>query len=180
MAKKKTPAAPAETAARAPEAAGPVNDGQPGMRILAQFIRDVSFENPRAPASLVGESTSLKVDRHIEIAARGREDGLFEVDLKMVAQATREGQPVFLADVVYGGLFGLDNIPEQDISPILAVDCPRYLFPFVRQVIANLVAEGGFPPFRIDPIDFGAIYMARQQDIAAQQQAEGGGHSLNG
>jgi preprotein translocase subunit SecB len=177
MAKKKTPEVAAETPPAAPEDA---SDGAPGMRILAQFVRDISFENPRAPASLVGEPSSLKVDRHIEISARGREDGLFEVDLKLVCQASRDGQPVFLADVVYGGLFGLDNIPEQEISPILAVDCPRFLFPFVRQVVANLVSDGGFPPFRIDPIDFGAIYMARQQDIAAQQAAQGGGHSLNG
>ncbi len=167
MAKKPKPvpetAAPPEDQAPAP-AGGP-----PGLRILAQYVRDISFENPRAPNSLTGDMASLKVERHIEINARGREDGLFEVDLKLVASATREGETVFLADVVYGGLFALDNVPMADIQAILAVECPRFLFPFARQIVANVTADGGFPPVRSDPIDFGGIFMQRQAELAAAQ-----------
>lgn len=187
MARKKT-AAPTEdtqAAAAAPASDGFVQDGAqheapggaPGLRIVAQYVRDSSFENPRAPASLIGDVSSLKIDRHIELNARGREDGLFEVDLKLVASATRDGETVFLAEVVYGGLFGIDNVPMDDIQAILAVECPRFLFPFARRVISDMISDGGYPPFRIDPIDFGQIYMQRQAQLAAQGD---GGHSLNG
>src|SRR4051812_18601770 len=132
MAKKKTPET--ETVAAA-ENQAPPEGGPPGLRILAQYVRDVSFENPRAPASLTGDMSTLKVERQIELNARGREDGLFEVDLKLVASATRDGETVFLADVVYGGLFAVDNVPMEDIQAILAVECPRFLFPFARRVV---------------------------------------------
>jgi len=137
----------------------------PGVRVLAQFIRDLSFENPRAPESLRGE-TAPKIDLDVELAARNRQDGLFEVDLKLTTSAKRDDETLFVVELVYGGLFQIEGPAGPHLEPVLLIECPRYLFPFARRVVADLTAEGGFPPFRIDPIDFAAIFLARQQQVA--------------
>ena len=155
------------------DAAGPETNGaeapEPGIRILAQFIRDLSFENPRAPESLRAQNVAQpQIEMGVEMNARGREDGLFEVDLKLSIKATADDKtPVFHVELLYGGLFALQGVQPQDIEPLLLIECPRYLFPFARQVIAQATSDGGFyPPFMVDPIDFAAIYVARQQQIA--------------
>ncbi|MGZ3305146.1 MAG: protein-export chaperone SecB [Asticcacaulis sp.] len=145
----------------------------PNMQVLAQFIRDFSFENPRAPDSLRMESRP-EVDLGVEMAAKGRSDGLFEVDIKLTVKATTPDGPMFAVELLYGGLFQLSNIPQEMIEPTLLVECPRYLFPFARRIIADATADGGFsPPFFLDPIDFGALYMQQKGNILAQQQAAG-------
>jgi preprotein translocase subunit SecB len=151
----------------APDAAAPPQNGSdasagPGIRVLAQFIRDLSFENPRAPDSLHPGQTQPQIDLGVEMSARGRLDGLFDVDLKLSATAMREGEAVFQLELVYGGLFGITGVPEADLEPVLLIECPRFLFPFCRRLIADLSAEGGFPPFLLDPLDFAAIYAARK------------------
>jgi preprotein translocase subunit SecB len=140
----------------------------PQIRILAQFIRDLSFENPRAPDSLRAQGQPA-IELGVEMGARGRPDGLFEVDLKLNAVAQQEGQTSFQVELVYGGLFEIQNVSEQDLEPVLLVECPRYLFPFARRIIAEMSSEGGFPPFLLEPLDFGAVYMAQraQQEAAA-------------
>lgn len=143
--------------------------GQAGIRILAQFVRDFSFENPLAPDALRAGAAQPAIDMGVEMNARGRTDGLFEVDLKLSARAEREGQAVFHVEVVYGGLFHIVGIPEQDLEPVLLIECPRFLFPYARRLISDVTAEGGFPPFLIDPIDFAGVYAARKA------QAEAGG-----
>lgn len=147
----------------------------PGIRIISQFIRDLSFENPRAPESLRSDQGPPQMELQVELNARGRQDGLFELDLKLTAQAKREDEIAFHAEVVYGGLFGLEGA-EHEIEPMLLIECPRFLFPFARRLLADLTAEGGFPPFRPDPIDFGALYMARRAQME-QQGNNGGGAS---
>ena len=156
------------------DAAGPETNGagapEPGIRILAQFIRDLSFENPRAPETLRAQNAvQPQIEMGVEMNARGREDGLFEVDLKLSIKATADDKtPVFHVELLYGGLFALQGVQPQDIEPLLLIECPRYLFPFARQVIAQATSDGGFyPPFMVDPIDFAAIYVARQQQIAS-------------
>ena len=162
-------APPADTSTGAAPQDGQPQQGQaagPGFRILAQYVKDLSFENPRAPESLRIDGKPA-IDLGVEMAAQGRPDGLFELDLKLSIKATHENQPVFHVELVYGGLFQLANVQEQDIEPMLLIECPRYLFPFARQVIAQATSDGGFyPPFMVDPIDFAAIYVARQQQIA--------------
>jgi preprotein translocase subunit SecB len=143
------------------------DDTAPSMRIVTQFLRDLSFEHPHAPDSLRQGSEQPQIDMGVEMNARGRSDGLYEVDLKLSARATRGDEAVFHVEILYGGLFQITNVPDADMEPVLLVDCPRYLFPFARRVIADVTSEGGFPPFLIDPIDFGAVYMARKA------QAEG-------
>lgn len=138
----------------------------PGFRILAQYVRDLSFENPRAPDSLRIEGKP-QIDMGVELNAQGRPDGLFEVDLKLSIKAATETMSVFQVELLYGGLFQLQGVGEQDIEPMLLIECPRYLFPFAREIVARATADGGFyPPFMLDPIDFAGIYAARMQQAA--------------
>ena len=163
---------PADTAA--PDL-GQTTDAPPpgGFRILAQYVRDLSFENPKAPESLRVEGKPA-IDLGVELAAQGRPDGLFEVDIKLSIKATSDSAPVFRVELLYGGLFQLNNVAQADIEPLLLIECPRYLFPYAREIISRATADGGFyPPFMMDPIDFTGIYLARQAQMAAQSPAAG-------
>jgi preprotein translocase subunit SecB len=151
-------AAPADTAPQGPPG--------PGFRIVAQYVKDLSFENPKAPDSLRVDGKPA-IDMGVEMNAQGRPDGLFEVDLRLTIKATTDAMTVFNIELLYGGLFALQGVPEKDIEPLLLIECPRYLFPFAREIIARATSDGGFyPPFMLDPIDFAGIYVARQQSIA--------------
>lgn len=149
--------------------------GAPQIRILAQFIRDLSFENPSAPDSLRATETPPSIDLQVEMNARGRSDGRFEVDLKLGASATRGEDVNFHVELLYGGLFELAGVADEHLELALLVECPRYLFPFARRIIADLTSEGGFPPFLIEPIDFAGVYAA-QRSAAAGGAAAGGGN----
>lgn len=156
-----------------PAETGAPEQAVPNMQVLAQFIRDFSFENPRAPNSLRMDARP-EVDLGVEMSAKGRTDGLFEVDLKLTVKAATPEGPMFAIELVYGGLFQLGNIPEAMVEPTLLVECPRYLFPFARRIIADVSADGGFtPPFFLDPIDFGTLYMQQKANALAQQSAQG-------
>jgi preprotein translocase subunit SecB len=139
-----------------------------GIRVFTQFIRDLSFENPRAPDALQpapGAPVQPQIEMNVELNARGRQDGLFEVDLKLSAAATRDGAPVFQLELVYGGLFQVAGVPEADLEQVLLIECPRFLFPFARRIVADLTTDGGFPPLLLEPMDFAAIYMARKGEM---------------
>ena len=141
--------------------ATPDDAGQTGIRILAQYTRDLSFESPHAPESLRAAGIQPQVDLGVELNARGRPDGYFEVELKLSARAVRDEEPVFLVELVYAGLFQIVGVSEADLEPVLMIECPRYLFPFARRIVADLTGEGGFPPFLLEPIDFAGIYAQR-------------------
>ena len=147
----------------------PLGGAAPAIRILAQFVRDLSFENPRAPDSLRQAGAQPSIDMQVEMNARGRPDGLFEVDLKLAATAMRESDVGFQVELLYGGLFELTAVPDDQLEAVLLVECPRFLFPFARRIIADMTSEGGFPPFMIEPIDFAGVYAAQRA------QAEQGG-----
>ena len=132
------------------------------LRVLAQFTRDLSFENPRAPDSLRMASGQPSVELGVEMSAKGRSDGLFEVDLKLSVKASREGEVSFQVELIYGGLFEIQGVTAEQLEPALLIECPRYLFPFARRIIADLIVDGGFPPFLLDPIDFAGVYQARK------------------
>jgi preprotein translocase subunit SecB len=143
---------------------GPGDDpaaGPPGIRVLTQFIRDLSFENPLAPDSLRTGSQPV-IDMGVELNAKGRPDGFFDVEMKLSARAMRDSEAVFHVELVYGGLFQVVGVPEQDLEPVLMIECPRFLFPFARRIIADLTGEGGFPPFMLEPLDFAGIYASRR------------------
>ena len=154
-------------AAFAPDDAQPGTAKPPGIRILAQFIRDLSFENPRAPESLRATGEAPQIDLGVEMNARMRTDGLFEVDLKLSATARNGEETAFQVELLYGGLFQVEGVPEADVEAVLLVECTRYLFPVARRVMADVTAEGGFPPFMLDPIDFAAVYASRRAQMEA-------------
>ena len=142
--------------------------GEPGIRILAQFIRDLSMENPRAPDALRPNADQPQIDLNVEMNARGREDGLFEVDLKLSAKANRTDGPLFIVELLYGGVFQIPGVPADEMEPVLLIECPRYLFPFARRIISDMTAEGGYPPLHLEPIDFGAVYAAQRAQAAGE------------
>ena len=154
----------------APEAGQAPQNGQglPQIRVVTQFLRDFSFENPRAPESLRDSEGQPSMDMNVEMGARGRPDGLFEVDLKISTTAKIGEQISFRVELVYGGLFEIANVPEEHMEPVLLVECPRFLFPFVRRIIGDATTDGGFPPFLMEPLDFGAIYEQRQAASGGQ------------
>ena len=160
----------------------PLGDGaqgdpmQPGIRILAQYIRDLSFESPHAPESLRGGESAPQIDLGVELNAKGREGGLFEIELKLTARAARAAAAVFHIELVYAGLFQIAGVPAEDMESVLMIECPRYLFPFARRIIADLTIEGGFPPFMLEPLDFAGIYAARRAQDGAP--AAGNGQDL--
>jgi preprotein translocase subunit SecB len=143
-------APPSDPATGAPAAdQGPQG---PGFRIVAQYVKDLSFENPKAP-------DSLRID--------GKPAIDMGVEMRLSIKASTDAMTVFNVELQYGGLFALHGVAEQDIEPLLLIECPRYLFPFAREIIARATSDGGFyPPFMLDPIDFAGIYVARQQSIA--------------
>jgi preprotein translocase subunit SecB len=149
-------------------ATAPAEGAEPGIRILAQFIRDLSFENPRAPDALRPSQDQPQIDLNVEMNARGREDGLYEVDLKLSARANRGDGPLFVVELLYGGVFQIGGVSNDDMEPVLLIECPRYLFPFARRIIAEVSSEGGFPPFLLDPIDFAGVYAARKAQAEPQ------------
>jgi preprotein translocase subunit SecB len=149
----------------------PAADGPPGVRVLAQYIKDLSFENPLAPDSLRAGPAQPQIDLGVELNAKGRPDGFFDVELKLSARAMRDNDAVFHIELLYGGLFQIVGVSEQDLEPVLMIECPRFLFPFARRIIADLTGEGGFPPFMLEPLDFAGIYASRR--AAAQGQPLG-------
>lgn len=135
---------------------------QPAIRILAQYVKDLSFENPRAPEALRAGAAPPAIELGVELNAQGREGGVFEVELKLTAGARRDNEAVFQIELIYGGLFQVVGVDAEDLEQVLMIECPRYLFPFARRLIADLSAEGGFPPLMLEPMDFAQIYLARK------------------
>ncbi len=158
---------------------GPTEDSTaPQAGVLAQYIRDLSFENPNAPASLQALSTAKPaIDVNVNVGVRKVNDEVFEVDLKITAKATHnneagEEQVAFVVELSYGSLFGMRNIPEESVRPFLLIQAPTLMFPFARRIIADASRDGGFPPLLLEPINFEALY--RSQLAQEQQQAEAG------
>lgn len=148
----------------------PAAGGNPRFLVTGQYVKDLSFENPRAPQSLIAGEDKPSIEVNIDLTASKLRDDLFEVVLKIAAKASVKDQPLFLADLEYAGLFTIQNVPEDRLQQILFVDCPFLLFPFARRVIADLSRDGGFPPLQLEPIDFFAMYKKRME--ANQAQAE--------
>ncbi len=143
-------------------------DTGPQVGLLSQYVKDLSFENPNAPAVYQWQSQP-QIDVQFNIGSQQLNDEIYEVALKIEIAAKADGNTAFACDLLYAGLFALRNIPTEQLQPFLLAEAPRLLFPFARRVIADCVRDGGFPPLMLDPIDFGSLYMQR----AAQM--EGGG-----
>ena len=139
----------------------------PSLQIISQYIKDLSFENPSMGVNVQRPQIEFTVDLQ---ARRLQENGPFEVILKMRVNAKQEEKPVFLLEIAYGGLFVLERVPEEVLQPMLLIECPRLMFPFVRRVVSDLISDGGLPPLMIEPIDFAALYRSRMLDAQRQQQ----------
>ncbi|MEL7541554.1 MAG: protein-export chaperone SecB [Pseudomonadota bacterium] len=136
----------------------------PAIRVISQYIKDLSFENPGAT---VQDQPNIELGIDVGAAPKQGSEGVFEVTLKLKARAGTENTALFLIEMDYAGLFQLQGFSQADMEPILLIECPRILFPFARRIIADISAEGGFPPLRIDPVDFGALYNSQKQRAAA-------------
>jgi preprotein translocase subunit SecB len=144
----------------------PAPGQQPSLRILGQYLKDFSFENPNAPASLAPQQNQPDINIAVNVNARNIGPNDFEVELHLDAKATGEGKIIFAAELLYAGIFKLENYPANILQAAVLIECPRFLFPFARQILADATRNGGFPPLMLDPIDFVAMYQRR---IAAQQ-----------
>lgn len=142
----------------------------PTLNIIGQYIKDLSFENPRAPQSILGGTGQPKFNVSINVGVNKQADDVYAIELTFNAKAERESGVLFNVELIYGGLFRLRNWPEAQLAPMLMIECPRLIFPFARQVLANVTQAGGFPPLLMDPVDFTQIY--RQNLAAAQAQAQ--------
>ncbi len=149
------------------DAAPPPNP--PHLTINAQYIKDLSFENPNAPQTLVQNEVRPQIEVNIDVQGRAVGPNLYEVALRITATARQNETVSFVAELLYGGLFTLLNIPEDQVEPICLIECPRLLFPFARRIIADVTRDGGFPPLLLDPIDFVNLY--RQNRLAATPAA---------
>lgn len=141
----------------------------PTLNIVGQYIKDLSFENPRAPQSILTGTGQPKFNVNINVGVNRQSDDVYAVELSFTAKAERDTGVLFNIELVYGGLFRLRNWPEAQLGPMLMIECPRLIFPFARQVLANVTQQGGFPPLLMDPVDFAAIYRQNMAQLAAQQ-----------
>lgn len=144
---------------------------QPGLHVLGQYVKDLSFENPGAPRSLRASDKAPNLGLNIDINIQRHSETDFEVELKLDARASRADETLFIVEVVYAGLFQVRNVPNEHLQPLLQIECPRLLFPFARQIVADATRQGGFPPLMIDPVDFTALYRQRMAQPQAQQPA---------
>lgn len=161
------------TGDQAPPAGGearPAQSAQQNLGVLAQYVKDLSFENPGAPESIRGRGNAPQIAITINVEPGEVANDEVEVELKIDAQAKVDNNVLFAIELSYAGLFRLSNIPPEAVQPILRIECPRLLFPFARQVISEASRNGGFPPLLIDPIDFLSLYRQRVAQAQAAQQ----------
>lgn len=128
------------------------------INVLAQYIKDFSFENPNAPLSLVASGQQPAINIQVNVAPNQLADGNIEVVLKIEGRAEVQDKVMFGFELSYGGAFRIQDVPQENLHPLVMIECPRLLFPFAREIIASAVANGGFPPLMIDPIDFVGLY----------------------
>jgi preprotein translocase subunit SecB len=142
-------------------------DAAPALNGLGQYIKDFSFENPNAPQSLGPQQNAPQINIQVNVNAKQLAPTDFEIELKLDGGAGEGAGTLFKFDLTYCGIFRAVNIPEDQLGGVVMIQCPYLLFPFARQIIADAVRNGGFPPLFIDPIDFGALYQQRMQQEGA-------------
>jgi preprotein translocase subunit SecB len=126
--------------------------------IVAQYIKDLSFEVPGAPAMI---SQPPQIELGVDLQARRVDTEHYEVELKLRVNAKTADKPLFLLELAYAGLFRMVGLPEEATQPMLLIQAPHMLFPFARRIIADVVRDGGMPPLMVDPIDFASLYQAK-------------------
>lgn len=142
----------------------------PQLLVLAQYIKDLSFENPNAPTSL-NQGMQPQIQISVNVNAKPMTATDFEVELRLEGKAETAGKVMFNIELVFAGVFRIQNVPQETLNALVLIECPRLLFPFAREIIATSVRNGGFPPLLLDPIDFVALYQQRVAQLQAQAGA---------
>jgi len=152
---------PAGTQPQSPAPNNAVPGQGPGIRVVSQYIKDLSFENP----SIANPQTQPNIDLGIDVGATAHPSGqdLYEVSLRMQAKALSGDKVLFMLELDYAGLFQLQNFSNEDMEAALLIECPRQIFPFARRIISDITRDGGFPPLLVDPIDFRTLYLTQKQ-----------------
>ena len=141
----------------------------PQLNVMAQYVKDFSFENPNAPGSLgTFQQAQPEISIQINVQANAVSETDFEVVLKTEGKAERDGKTLFSFDLEFGGIFRIQNVPQENLHAVVMIECPRLLFPFAREIVATAVRNGGFPPLLLDPVDFVALYRQNMAQQAAQ------------
>lgn len=146
----------------------PPEESPPQLNVLVQYTKDLSFENPNAPRSLGPQQQQPAINIQINVAANNVAEHDYEVTLSIEGKAENDGIVLFSFELVYAGVFRIQNVPQDNLHPVIMIECPRLLFPFAREIIATSVRDGGFPPLLLDPVDFVGLY---RQNLANQTPA---------
>ena len=175
----------AEGNGRSSGAKGEGGENAPQVSVLAQFIKDLSFENPNAPGALKGAGGQANIEIAIQVRARQADEiaeDVFESEIDFKARASAGDTVLYNLEIVYAGAFRLTNVPEAMRTPVLHINCPALLYPFLRRLIAELTHEGGYPPLLLDPVDFAAVFARNMSQAAANDpgEAEGESHGDDG
>jgi len=151
------------------DVSGEENTDEIQITILGQYIKDLSFENP-TPAQTIQKMAVEKPAMNINVNLNAQQVGedIYEVDLKITATAKSDDETAFVAELLYSGLFGIKNLPEDQLQPFLMVEAPRQTFPFARRILSDVTRDGGFPPLMLEPIDFAGLYHSQLQQIAKE------------
>jgi preprotein translocase subunit SecB len=161
---------PTDNGQGAPQPAAPIPGPQPqGQQLIvnAQYIKDLSFENPRAPASFRQQAAQPGVEINVDVKAQGMGSDTYEVVLTIKSSAKIQDEALFLIELSYGAVITVHNVPQELLSAVVLVETPRLMFPFARNIVAETTRDGGFPPLMINPIDFSELLRRN----AAQPQA---------
>jgi preprotein translocase subunit SecB len=142
------------------------------------YVKDVSFETPNSP-TVFTQKWEPKVDFNLASHAQGLQENLYEVTLTVTVTVKLEDKTAYLVEVNQAGVFTLVGFNEQELGPMLGSFCPNILFPYVREVVSDLVIKGGFPPMLLAPVNFDALYMQHVQQAQQQQQSAPGSRSVN-
>jgi preprotein translocase subunit SecB len=146
---------------------GPNPEKLPQFNVLTQYIKDFSFENPNAPRSLTPQQQPPTVNIQINVNVKNLAETDYEVELKIEGKADSSGSVLFGFDLIYAGVFRIQNVPQENIPPLLMIECPRLLFPFAREIVATAVRDGGFS-LLLDPVDFVGLYRQKMSELQPQ------------
>ena len=139
--------------------------------IVAQYVKDFSFENPNAPRSMAPSTQQPTININIAVEAAPLTETDCEVTLRLDGRAESQGLLLFSFELLYAGVFRILNVAPESLQPTIMIECPRLLFPFAREIIATSVRDGGFPPLMLDPVDFVGLYRQNMERQAAVAQA---------
>ena len=154
------------------DAANDKQTAQASLNVLAQYVKDLSFESPNAPNSLRGRDKAPTININVNVNANPLSEKEFDVHLTLNAKASSGNDVLFNVELIYGGVFRIEGFPQEHMLPLLFIECPRLLFPFARQIVADATRNGGFPPLMLDPIDFAQMFQQRMAEEQARAKVQ--------